>query len=97
MIVLSVNADETAPVPANISANVKISVVFSCIVPLMKSNSLYLFPKYLLLLIFVVLYPSDDETMLLGIYISLLTAEMIFLLFNLHHPLLIPYQPLLSR
>ena len=48
MIILSVNADATAPVPAKISAMVLISEHSSFTTPVMKGRSLYLFPKYLI-------------------------------------------------
>ena len=53
---LSVNAEDTAPVPAKMSAMDVMSGHSSFTTPVINGNNLYLLPKYLLLLINDVLY-----------------------------------------
>ena len=56
---LSVKAEDTAPVPAKMSAMDVMSGHSSLTTPVINGNNLYLLPKYLLLLINDVLYSLD--------------------------------------
>ena len=82
MMVLSVNADDTAPVPAKMSAIVSISEHSSLTTFVMKGSSLYLLPKYLLLLIKDVLYVFVSATL-----ICVSSAYTLYQLYNIASPI----------